>query len=189
MSAKQGAKRPVSLEDLIAERQGQSPLLCYQCGECTAGCPMAPDMDLSPNQVIRMVQIGAAEEALRSKSIWFCASCQTCTTRCPQGFDIAKFMDVLREMSLQRGMVHRQAKPLVAFHRSFLDTIRYGGKAYEMGLVMLYKLRTGRLFEDITLAPAMRKRGKMHLLPDTVSRTGKWRSFLKKMTKGTEADS
>ena len=30
---------------------------CYQCGKCSAGCPMAEHMDLLPNQLVRLVQM------------------------------------------------------------------------------------------------------------------------------------
>jgi len=57
---------------------------CYQCGKCTAGCPMAQSMDYSPRQIVRLLQLGLADDALRSRTIWMCASCETCATRCPR---------------------------------------------------------------------------------------------------------
>jgi heterodisulfide reductase subunit C len=85
----------------IEDVSGQKIYGCYQCGKCTAGCPMADDMDLTPNQVIRMVQLGC-EEVLASKTIWLCASCFTCGTRCPHGIDICKVMEALRLVSLRK---------------------------------------------------------------------------------------
>ena len=32
---------------------------CYQCGKCTARCPLAESMDLMPREVIRYLQLGA----------------------------------------------------------------------------------------------------------------------------------
>ena len=65
----------------IQEETGQNVYLCYQCVKCTSGCPMAEHFDLEPNQVMRMVQFGD-ESVLESKTIWTCASCLTCSTRC-----------------------------------------------------------------------------------------------------------
>ena len=29
---------------------------CYQCGKCSAGCPVADEMDLPPSMVMRLLQ-------------------------------------------------------------------------------------------------------------------------------------
>lgn len=89
----------------VEEVSGQNVLNCYQCGKCSAGCPIVAVMDLLPNQVIRLVQLGQ-EEVLDSKTIWFCASCFTCAARCPRGVDLAKVMEALRLMSLRRNLDH-----------------------------------------------------------------------------------
>jgi heterodisulfide reductase subunit C len=74
---------------------------CYQCGKCSAGCPMVTLMDLLPNQIIRLVQLGQIDDVLNSKTIWLCASCFTCTARCPKGVDLAKIMEALRLLLLR----------------------------------------------------------------------------------------
>lgn len=86
----------------VEELSGQDVLSCYQCGKCSAGCPVASDMDVSPNQVIRLVQIGD-EGVLESEAIWMCASCFTCAARCPKGVDLAKIMEALRIIILRKG--------------------------------------------------------------------------------------
>ena len=82
--------------DRIMELSGQNVYKCYQCGRCSAGCPFAFEMDLLPNQIIRMVQMGQREEVNRSKTLTLCASCFTCHSRCPKGIDIAKLMEAIR---------------------------------------------------------------------------------------------
>lgn len=86
----------------VEELSGQNILSCYQCGECSAGCPIVSAMDLLPNQVIRLVQLGQ-EEVLKSKTIWLCASCYTCFARCPKGVDLSKIMEALRTIILRKG--------------------------------------------------------------------------------------
>ncbi len=58
-------------------------------------------MDLLPSQVIRLVQLGL-EEALTSETIWLCASCLTCLSRCPRGVDLPRIMEALRQLVLRK---------------------------------------------------------------------------------------
>ncbi|HUS58530.1 MAG TPA: 4Fe-4S dicluster domain-containing protein [Planctomycetota bacterium] len=148
---------------------GQKAALCYQCGKCTAGCPMAWDMDLSPNQVVHAVQLGMREKALRCKSIWVCASCETCSTRCPKDFDLARTMDVLRQMSLEAKMACPEAHDIIDFHRSFLNSIRRHGRTHEPEFIAEYKLRSLHFFQDAWNAVWMALRGKINPLPRSIS--------------------
>ena len=86
----------------IEDLSGQKVLSCYQCGKCSAGCPMVSKMDLLPNQIIRLIQLGQIIDVINSKSIWLCASCFTCTARCPKGVDLAKVMEALRLLLLRK---------------------------------------------------------------------------------------
>jgi heterodisulfide reductase subunit C len=81
---------------------GQNLFACYQCGNCTAGCPVSFAMDLGPHQVIRYTLLGIESEVLASNTFWICASCLQCTSRCPKGLDIARIMDALRTISLRK---------------------------------------------------------------------------------------
>jgi len=64
---------------------------------------MIEAMDLLPNQIIRLLQLGQKEEVLKSKAIWICASCFTCEARCPKGIDLSKLMEALRVLLLRKG--------------------------------------------------------------------------------------
>ncbi len=145
---------------------------CYQCGKCTAGCPVAMHMDVAPNQVVRLAQLGEWEKAMRSQAIWECVGCQTCSTRCPKEVDCAGVMDALREASLARGMAAADRYPVVAFQKIFLENIRRNGRLAELELIGQFKMdvvfRSGRipfLFKDAALAPQLGKRKKLHLVP------------------------
>lgn len=95
----------------IEELSGQNLLACNQCGKCSAGCPAATVMDLLPNQVIRYAQFGL-EQVLEAKSIWICASCQTCYARCPHGVDLSRIMEALRVIALEQGGDHLRPQEL-----------------------------------------------------------------------------
>jgi heterodisulfide reductase subunit C len=77
-------------------------------------------MDILPSQIPRLVQLGQEEEVLRSKTIWLCASCFTCETRCPKGVDLAKIMEALRVMVLRKNV--DQVSPL-EIPRSILEEL------------------------------------------------------------------
>ncbi len=81
---------------------GQNLFACYQCGNCTAGCPVSFAMDLGPHQVIRYTLLGLVSEVLASNTPWICASCLQCTSRCPKGLDIARIMEALRTVVLRK---------------------------------------------------------------------------------------
>jgi heterodisulfide reductase subunit C len=117
---------------------------CFQCRKCTNGCPVTFAMDLYPDQVIRLALLGQKDEVLRSKTIWVCASCETCSTRCPNGVRIAELMDCFKEMAVHEGVAAAQPQVL-ALHQSFLDTVRYTGRVFEGALLPLYLLRSGQL--------------------------------------------
>jgi len=153
--------------DLIdeAQRRSGTPIgACLQCHKCASGCPIGPEMDLLPSQVIRLVQLGAADEVLRSRAIWLCASCEACTTRCPMDIDIAAVMDTLRMLAVERKVPIPDAHGR-QFNRSFLGSVRRHGRVFEVGMLAAYKLRSGDLMSDAGKVPQMLRKGKLSLLP------------------------
>jgi len=137
---------------------------CYHCRKCTAGCPVASHMEYNPNKVIKMIQNGQKDKVLASSTIWLCLSCETCITRCPNKVDIARMMDVLRQMAIEEG-VGAHEKNILKFHEAFLSSIKFGGRVHEMMMTVHYKLKSGDLFSDMDIAPAMFLKGKLSLLP------------------------
>ena len=173
----------IELSKKVRQQTDVNVIECYQCGKCTAGCPVADKMDLRPSVIMRMLQSGDEKEMaeiLRSQSIWLCLTCETCYSRCPMELDIPKVMDYLRQCSLAEGKVHKDARDIVAFHKSFLNSIESNGRLHEIGLVVDYKLHTGNLLQDVTTAPGMFSRGKLHILPERI----KDRKGLSRLFKG-----
>jgi heterodisulfide reductase subunit C len=139
---------------------------CYQCQKCSAGCPVAFAMDYRPNQIMQMVLLGMKERALRSKTIWVCASCYTCSTRCPNDIDIAGVMDWLRQSALEEGVAVEKEIPL--FHEAFLRSIQSHGRVHELGMMARYKVKSGKFFDDLRLGWKMFAKGKLKLFPSRV---------------------
>ncbi len=155
--------RDAEFQNAVARESCQALASCYQCGNCTAGCVYSHDYDLPVHQVMRLVQLGHRQRALSCRSIWLCATCQACTTRCPNDIDVARVMDVLRHMARRAG---HAPEPLVkAFADGFLASVARHGRVFEAGLAAVFALRSGRPLQDAGLGPAMLSRGKLAFLP------------------------
>jgi len=181
-----------SLPDSLKASVGVSVSRCYQCGKCSAGCPLADDMDYTPSHILRLLQLdldGQDKTVLGSFSIWACLACETCLARCPQEVDIPRMMDFLRSESTRRNMVNSRARDFLKFHKTFLDSIRYTGRLYEIGLIAGYKARTLHLFQDILLAPRLYFLGKLKLFPHFIKNRKSLSRMYKKALemKGVEA--
>ncbi len=99
LSAKKLTSEEVSL---LEEISGVNLYACYQCGNCSAGCPCVDAMDIPPHKVMRMSQFGQIDELLQANTMWVCAACITCTARCPRSIDIAAVMEGLRNLVLRK---------------------------------------------------------------------------------------
>jgi heterodisulfide reductase subunit C len=152
---------------------------CFQCLKCSCGCPLSYEMDYLPAQIIRMVNLGMRDEVLKSRTIWVCASCETCTTRCPNDIDIAHVMDTLREMALREGKAESEEN-LRHFHDAFLSAIKTWGRVHELQMIGTYKLKTRRFMEDSDIGMEMFKRGKIKLLPEPIKGRRAVRKIFKK---------
>jgi heterodisulfide reductase subunit B len=128
---------------------------------------LAEYFDLAPNQVMRAAQLGLDDLALNAKTPWLCAGCQTCTTRCPQGIDVARVMDFMAHEALARGLPARVPEAAL-FNKVFLRNVNILGRAYELGLMAELNLRTGQPFKDAGMGLEMIRKGKIRLAPEFI---------------------
>ena len=162
----------------VLELCGEHVEHCYNCGKCTAGCPVAFAMDLTPQQIMRMVQLGETDRALRANTIWLCASCGTCSARCPMKVGVAEVMDALRQIAIEEGVpAPEYARTMQVFHREFLNAVRRWGRLNEAEMIAMYKLTSGKLLDDIGLG--IRLFGKQKLRPWHLARVKNGRQIEK----------
>ncbi|MDL2291218.1 4Fe-4S dicluster domain-containing protein [Desulfovibrio sp. OttesenSCG-928-F20] len=150
----------------LEKESGQVLSRCYQCGNCTAGCPMSFSFDHPVSRVMRLIQAGQKKAVLSCKSIWLCATCETCSQRCPNSIDVARVMDACRHMARREGRIGFW--PVRAFVDSFINTISLNGRSHEVGIMALFMMRTGRFWTDVDLAPKTLLKGKLPLLPHRI---------------------
>ena len=149
---------------------------CFQCRKCTNGCPVTFAMDLYPDEVIRMVILGQRQTVLNCQTIWVCAACETCTTRCPNEVKIAELMDCLKEMAVQAGVPSSQPR-ILTLHETFLNNIKKRGRLYETTLLPAYLLKSGEVLDrwnsgawryDLNLGRRMLSKGRLPLMPKSI---------------------
>lgn len=150
----------------VEKESEQNLSLCYQCGNCTAGCPYSSFYDFPVNQVMRLAQAGQKDTVLSCKSLWLCATCESCTTRCPNDIDVARIMDVLRHMARRAG--NAPERSVKTFWDSFLDSVEKHGRVFEMGLVARYIAKTGRVLTDADLGMDLLPKGKLSFKPHEI---------------------
>lgn len=150
----------------VEKESGQNVSLCYQCGNCTAGCPYTFVYDIPVHKMMRLLQAGQKDTLLSCRSIWLCATCQSCTTRCPNNIDVAHIVDVMRHMARREG--YSTEYGVKAFADSFLESVEKNGRAFEMGLLLRFIGKTGRFWTDVDLAPKILPKGKLSPLPHKV---------------------
>lgn len=102
-------------------------MVCFQCGTCTADCPIARFSEFyRPRRIARMVQLGLKNRLLSDSALWLCSACFTCVDHCPQGVEIAGIVRVLRNMAVE----DKNLLPLV--YKELATNLMKTGYVYEI---------------------------------------------------------
>jgi len=103
---------------------GKEMYLCFQCGTCTASCPISGFSETyNPRRIIRSAVLGL-RQVLSSDQLWLCATCYSCTERCPRGVRPTEVIRALRNIAVKEGYIHK-------FFRTQGTTIVQSGRIWE----------------------------------------------------------
>jgi len=93
--------------EAVAKADGERINICFQCGTCTATCPIRRfDKTYNPRLILRETLLGLRKRVLSSDVIWLCAACYSCTERCPRGVRPAEVIRAVRNLAVREGHVH-----------------------------------------------------------------------------------
>jgi heterodisulfide reductase subunit C len=109
---------------------------CIQCGTCTGSCPNAASMDLTPRQLWRHVLLGRRDAVFQSRTFTLCSACYLCTLRCPRGLSLTEAMQALKQAAARARL--KRFRPVSAFYRQFLKSVRRHGRVRELEFMSLY---------------------------------------------------
>ncbi len=172
---------PAKTRDKIKAVEAESGVRlceCYQCGKCSAGCPVAFAMDIQPREVIHFLKVGLWDEVLKSKAPWLCAECSTCVSRCPHNVDLPRLMETIKHEGIKSG--HINSKEAKAFNNTYLMNLKNFGRNNEALLAAFFNLKTGHFLQDMGTAPTLVLNGKTWPLPDKVKGTAEIRKIVAK---------
>jgi len=85
---------------------------CFNCGNCTAVCPLANEDANFPRRLIRYAQLGMKDRLAASKDVWMCYYCGECSATCPREAEPGEFMAAARRFAIAQYDVTGLAKLL-----------------------------------------------------------------------------
>jgi heterodisulfide reductase subunit C len=169
MTRTEAELRQIFLRQVEAIPAGERIKRCIQCGTCTGSCPVSYAMDISPRQLIALFRAGELETIMKSRSIWICASCYACTTRCPSGIKITDVIYALKRTVMEKE--YRSKAPQVqVLAKLFVANLMSYGRLHEGTLIRKYYMKTGifKLFGFIPLVKKMYETKRLALFPKKI---------------------
>jgi len=144
---------------------------CIQCGTCSGSCPVSYMMDVTPRQTVALLRAGRIEDILQSRTIWLCASCYSCTVRCPSEIKVTDMMYALKRLAIEK-KIYPDKFPVYALSRAFIDNVYKYGRNYELGLGIRYLLKVSpfKLVGSAGFGMAMMSRGRLGIFPKTIKK-------------------
>lgn len=100
---KSKGQRNLMKAPLIPKEIREKTKYCFECGICTASCPMAELLPnhYNPRSLLQKV-LTDPEKSLNEKNLWLCAWCYKCYKRCPQGLKPPEIFQILKNEAAKR---------------------------------------------------------------------------------------
>ncbi len=136
--------RPEWTRAILAHPGCERLLSCTQCGTCSGTCPLSLYMDFTPRRIVQLVREGFRDDALKSQTIWLCASCYSCAVHCPQNVHITDIMYTLKREAIRERLFPRRF-PIPVLAQEFYAMVRRHGRSSEFWVVLRLMLRTNPL--------------------------------------------
>ncbi len=104
-----------SLREEISKIPGCDKLmLCFQCGTCSADCPIGRHLEeYKPRMIAIMTKLGLKNTLFSGDLLWLCTQCYTCLERCPQDVELAEIISALRGVAVREGYLHPSFKKVI----------------------------------------------------------------------------
>ncbi|BBD09217.1 4Fe-4S dicluster domain-containing protein [Desulfovibrio ferrophilus] len=154
---------------------------CMQCGTCSASCPNAEAMDMTPRRMWRLTLLGQQDKVFDSTTFWMCSNCYSCSLRCPRGLPLTRAMNALKRIAAQHGDKGLARKG--AFYHTFMDNVRRHGRVQETELMQRWMMTMKSPALALQFAPLGLKlmgKGKVHLTAPASSQEGRLEPLFQK---------
>lgn len=89
-------------DKIVSKLKGRELVNCFQCMRCTSGCTALKLLELKPNEIIKLVNLGFVDELPSSDIIWTCVTCLKCVERCPQKASPYHIIMALRNLAVEK---------------------------------------------------------------------------------------
>ncbi len=74
---------------------------CFNCGNCTAICPLSDNDYIFPRKIVRYIQLGQGDRVRKSPELWLCHGCGECSATCPRRAYPSEIMNAARNYAIQ----------------------------------------------------------------------------------------
>jgi heterodisulfide reductase subunit C len=138
-------------------------------------------MDITPRELIALFRAGDIDSIINSRTIWVCASCYSCQTRCPASIKVTDIIYTLKRMAMNR-KVYPKKFPVHSLSDSFIKSIKAFGKLNEPRLMFYYFLKTGfwKAFAFIPLGLKLANKGRLEFKTAKIKDITGLRKIMKK---------
>jgi heterodisulfide reductase subunit C len=181
LSQKEEDLRASFLRQLEAIPNSEKIKSCIQCGTCTGSCPVSYAMDISPREVIALFRAGDLETLLHSKTIWVCASCYACQTRCPSLIKVTDIMYALKRLAIEKN-IYPPHFPVYSLSKTFVNIMNRFGRLHEPLFLVAFLMQTNpfKLFSFMPLGLRMAKRKRIAYIPSRIKNIDSFKKIIKK---------